>query len=109
MKKRTNILNSKNLQLMSMFLSLIICFNLSFSNEEEVRESEKETEIEVVHQINKITINEIDFEESDQKSYFKNLPLKFHSKKENYIPFLNVKRYIFQCQLALKGCIFNIF
>ena len=109
MKKRTNILNSKNLRWMSLLLAFVLCFNMSFSSEEEVRESEKETEIEVVHQINKITINEIDFKESNQKSYFKNSPLKFHSKEENYIPFLNVKRYIFQCQLALRGCIFNSF
>lgn len=109
MKKRTNILNSKSLRWMSLFLSFIISFNLSFSSEEEIRKTEKETEIEVVHQINNIIINEIEFDDSDIKSYFSNSPLKFHSRKENYIPFLNVKRYIFQCQLALKGCIFNIF
>ena len=109
MKRSTNILNSKSLRWMSLLLSFIICFNLSLSSEEEVRETEKETEIELIHQISKVSLNEVDFDESNQKSFFKKSHLKFHSKKENYIPFLNVKRYIFYCQLALKGCNFNIF
>lgn len=109
MKNNTDIVNSKSLRWMSLLLSFFLCFNLSFSNEEEVRKTEKETEIEVIHQISKIVINEIDYDYVKTKYLQTNKALKFHARKENYIPFLNVKLYIFNCQLALKGCINNIF
>lgn len=109
MKKRENILNIKNLKLISIFLSLILCFNLSISNEEEVRKTEKEIETEIIHQVSDIKINKLDIDLSKKIYSSKYNLLKFHSNEENYIPFLNVKRYIFHCQLALKGCISNIF
>lgn len=109
MKKKTNILISESLKWMSLILSIALCFNLSIINEEEVRETEKDSEIEVVYQFSKLTIDEIEFIKSFEKLFYKNPVLNFHSRKINHIPFLNFKLYIFHCQLALKSCVSNNF
>ena len=105
MKKKKNISHKQFLKVMSIILSFILCLNLSFSYEEEILETEKEIETEVIYHISKIEFSEISYAESNSNLFTKYLLPTLHAGKENYTPYKNVKLYIFHCQLALKDAL----
>ena len=105
MKKNKNISHKQFLKAMSIILSFILCLNLSFSNEEEILKTEKETETEVIYHISKIKFSEINYAESSSNLFTKYFPLTLHNGEENYTPYKNVKLYIYHCQLALKDAL----
>ena len=104
-KNEKNISHNQFLKVMSIILSIILCLNMSFSNEEEILETENEIETEVIYHISKIEFSEINYDELNSNLFTKYLPLIFHNGKENPTPYKNVKLYIFHSQLALKDAL----
>jgi len=100
------ILYLKRFKSFYIVLSLLVCVNIAYQTEEEVRDSKREIEV-VMHQRAHSDVSELVLDSSVLPRVFTEISTTKFVQSKFIFPYKKERLFIFHCQLAFRAFLFR--